>query len=149
MHHTLGNGEFDLFVKMAQPAVCASAILTPENAVAEMERLVTAAVSHRRPVYLAIPADCANAPLPVGTATVTPTPPAASDPETLAEAVEAMAEKLRRAKTAAILAGYLIPRLGCTAEALALVAASGPAFRHHVHGQDGPGRDPPPIHRHV
>ena len=74
MHHTLGNGEFDLFVKMTQPAVCASAILTPENAVAEMERLVTAAVTHRRPVYLAIPADCANAPLPEGTAAVTPTP---------------------------------------------------------------------------
>ena len=64
VHHTLGNGEFDLFMKMTQPAVCASAILTPENAVAEMERLVTAAVTHRRPVYLAIPADYANAPLP-------------------------------------------------------------------------------------
>ena len=39
-----------------------------------------------------------------------------------------MAEKLARAKTAAILAGYLIPRLGCTAEALALVEATGLPF---------------------
>jgi indolepyruvate decarboxylase len=31
VHHTLGNGEFDLFRKMAEPVVCASAILTPEN----------------------------------------------------------------------------------------------------------------------
>lgn len=128
VHHTLGNGEFDLFVKMTQPAVCASSILTPENTVAEMERLVTAAVTHRRPVYLAIPADYANAPLPEGTAPLSHSAAPASDPGTLAEAVDAIAEKLARAGTAAILAGYLIPRLGCTNEALALVEATGLPF---------------------
>jgi indolepyruvate decarboxylase len=128
VHHTLGNGEFDLFVKMAQPAVCASAILTPENAVTEMERLVAAAVSHRRPVYLGIPADCVNAPLPKGTAAVSHAPAPASDPEALKEAVEAITEKLARAKTAAILAGYLIPRLGLSSEALALVEAANLPF---------------------
>jgi indolepyruvate decarboxylase len=30
-HHTLGNGEFDFFRKMAEPVVCASAIMTPQN----------------------------------------------------------------------------------------------------------------------
>ncbi len=128
VHHTLGNGEFDLFMKMTQPAVCASAILTPENTAAEMERLVTAAVTHRRPVYLAIPADYANAPLPGGTAAVMPTPFPASNPATLAEAVDAMARKLAQAKTAAILAGYLITRLGCSAAALDLVEATGLPF---------------------
>lgn len=128
VHHTLGNGEFDLFVKMAQPAVCASAILTPENAVAETERLVAAAISHRRPVYLAIPADLVNLPLPGGRAAGSDAPAPAIDPETLREAVEAVAEKLARARTAAILAGYLIPRLGCTAEALALVEATNLPF---------------------
>jgi indolepyruvate decarboxylase len=128
VHHTLGNGEFDLFVKMAQPAVSASAILTPENGAAEMERLVAAAVSHRRPVYLGIPADCANARLLGGTAVVRPASAPASDPEALREAVETITEKLTRAKTAAILAGYLIPRLGCTAEALALVEATNLPF---------------------
>ncbi len=127
VHHTLGNGAFDLFMQMTQPAVCASAILTPENAVAEMARLVTAAVTHRRPVYLAIPADCANAPLP-GTDAVAPTPAPASDPETLEAAVNAMAEKLAQAKTAAILAGYLITRLGCSAAAQTLVEATGLPF---------------------
>jgi indolepyruvate decarboxylase len=127
VHHTLGNGEFDLFVKMAQPAVCAAAILTPENAAAEMERLINAAISHRRPVYVAIPADYAKAPL-VGTGTVTPVPAPASDPGALEEAVNASAEKLAKAKTAAILAGYLIPRLGCSAEAQGLVAATGLPF---------------------
>ena len=128
VHHTLGNGEFDLFVKMTQPAVCASAILTPENAVAEIERLVTAAISHRRPVYLAIPADVANAQVREETGAAPLPAPPASDPEALAEAVELMAEKLAKAKTAAILAGYLIPRLGCGASALALVEATGLPF---------------------
>jgi indolepyruvate decarboxylase len=125
VHHTLGNGEFDLFVKMTQPAVCASAILTPENAAAEMERLVAAAVNHRRPVYLGIPADCANAPLSDAAA---PLPAPASDPATLEDAVMAMADKLDRAQTAAILPGYLILRLGLAAEAAALVEAAGLPF---------------------
>jgi indolepyruvate decarboxylase len=128
VHHTLGNGEFDVFLKMARPAVCASAILTPENAVAEMERLVAAAVHHRRPVYVGIPADCATAPLPAGAPTLPPDAPPATDLEALSEAVEAILDKLARAKTAAILAGYLIPRLGCQREALALVEATGLPF---------------------
>lgn len=126
VHHTLGNGEFDLFAKMAQPAVCASAILTPENTASEMERLITAAVAHRRPVYLAIPADYANAPM--AAASVEPAPSSSSDPEVLAEAVYAMAEKLGQAKTTAILAGYLITRLGCGPAAAALVKATGLPF---------------------
>jgi indolepyruvate decarboxylase len=126
VHHTLGDGEFDLFVKMTQPAVCASSILTPENAVAEMERLVAAAISHRRPVYLAIPADHVNAPLQEGMKTNYQAP--ASDPNTLDEAVNAITEKLHRAETAAILAGYLILRLGYVQEATALVEASGLPF---------------------
>ncbi|MCL4504149.1 MAG: thiamine pyrophosphate-binding protein [Deltaproteobacteria bacterium] len=126
VHHTLGNGEFDLFVKMAQPAACATAILTPENAVSETERLVNAAITHRRPVYLAIPADYANAPL--AEANLEPMPITGSDPEILAEAVNAVAEKLAKAKTAAILAGYIITRLGCKAAAAALVEASNLPF---------------------
>src|SRR6516162_7299270 len=53
VHHTLGNGEFDLFHKMAEPLVCARAIMTPDNCVAETERLIAAAFYHRRPVYMA------------------------------------------------------------------------------------------------
>ena len=33
VHHSLGNGEFDQFMKMATPAVCAKTILTPENCI--------------------------------------------------------------------------------------------------------------------
>jgi indolepyruvate decarboxylase len=60
VHHTMGNGEFELFRKMAEPAVCASAIMTPQNVAYETERLIAEALYHRRPVYMAFPADFAN-----------------------------------------------------------------------------------------
>jgi indolepyruvate decarboxylase len=50
VHHTLDNGEFDLFRKMTEPAVCASAIMTPQNVAYETERLIAGALYHRRPV---------------------------------------------------------------------------------------------------
>ena len=40
VHHTLGNGEFDVFHRMAEPIVCASAIMTPQNVASETERLI-------------------------------------------------------------------------------------------------------------
>ena len=60
VHHTLGNGEFDFFRKMAEPVVCGSAIMTAQNVAAETERLIAAALYHRRPVYMAFPEDVAN-----------------------------------------------------------------------------------------
>jgi indolepyruvate decarboxylase len=63
VHHTLGNGEFDLFHRMAEPIVCASAAMTPQNAAAETERLIAVALYHRRPVYMAVPSDVANTPV--------------------------------------------------------------------------------------
>src|SRR5258707_13040455 len=60
VHHSLGNGEFDFFAKMAGPVVCARAIITPQNVVYETERLIADAFYHRRPVYIAIPSDVAD-----------------------------------------------------------------------------------------
>jgi indolepyruvate decarboxylase len=126
VHHTLGNGEFDLFHKMTEPVVCARAIMTPDNCVAETERLIAAALSHRRPVYMAFPADYANLPV------VASAPTAAVVPQTdqiaLEAAVAAIADALNAAKSACILPGILIPRCGLGAEATAVVEASGLPF---------------------
>ena len=123
VHHTLGNGEFDLFAKMAAPAVCASAVLTPENVVSEMARLVHEALYQRRPVYIAIPGDQALE-LPCGCEMAREIA-SKSDPETLADAVAAVSEKLRRAESAVVLAGYLLRRLNLSAKAREFVTASG------------------------
>jgi hypothetical protein len=44
--------------------VCASALMTPQNAASETERLIAEALYHRRPVYMAFPSDVADMPVP-------------------------------------------------------------------------------------
>ncbi|KAF8938788.1 hypothetical protein BGZ58_000165 [Dissophora ornata] len=127
VHHTLGNGEFDLFYNMAEPMVCARSILTPENCVAETERLIVAALQEHRPVYMGIPSDYANMPV-VGAKT--PSAPAIpkSDPATLSAAVAAIVDMLSGCKTACIVPGILISRCGLAVEAKAVVDASNLPF---------------------
>lgn len=109
VHHTLGNGEFDLFRTMADTVACASAILTPANAVAETERLIAEALYHRRPVYLAFPSDVVTKPVLAESARLTPP---SSDPDALAAAADAVVAALDAAPTACALPGLLIDRLG-------------------------------------
>ena len=125
VHHTLGNGEFDFFSKMADPVVCASAILTPQNAVYETERLIAEALYHRRPVYIAIPRDVADQEV-LGSAQ--PLDPPRSNPNNLKAATEAIVSVLDSAETACILPGWLVSRLGLQSQLQAFVDASGMPF---------------------
>jgi indolepyruvate decarboxylase len=141
VHHTLGNGEFDLFHRMAEPIVCASAIMTPQNAASETERLIAEALYHRRPVYMAIPSDVANAPL-LAAAPALNSP--SSDPESLAAAIDVVAAALTNAGQACVLPGLLLRRLGLRAAATKFVEASGLPFAtmfadKSVLGEDYPG----------
>src|SRR5690242_1811251 len=125
VHHTLGNGKFDLFGAMAESVVCASATMTPQNAVSETERLIAAALYHRRPVYMAFPSDVANMPV-LGAAL--PLSPPTSDPASLAPATDAVAAALNNARQACVLPGVLLRRLGLQAAAAAFVDATGLPF---------------------
>ncbi len=125
VHHTLGNGEFDLFYEMTAPAVCARTIITPQNCIAETERLIAAALYHRRPVYMAIPGDVANLPV-VGSGAPADEP--TSNSATLERAVNAIVEAVTSARTACVLPGVLIARLGLRREVENLIEASGLPF---------------------
>jgi indolepyruvate decarboxylase len=125
VHHTLGNGEFDFFRKMAEPVVCASAIMTPQNVAYETERLIGEAFYHRRPVYMAFPADCANQPV---VSHAYPLDPPASDTGTLNEASDAIIEILERAKAACVLPGLLAAQAAGRQAVQAFVDASGLPF---------------------
>ncbi len=126
VHHTLGEGEFDAFATMTAPVVCASAILTPENAACQIERCIEAALTRNRPVYLAIPQDYATKPL--AGELVCPPEALVSDPEILKAAVAAIAEKVDVAGSAVVLAGYLIARLGLRQVARDLIVRTGLPF---------------------
>jgi indolepyruvate decarboxylase len=121
MHHTLGNGEYDLFRRMTEPVVCASAVMTPQNVAYETERLIAEALFHRRPVYMAFPADYANQPV-LGSAE--PISAAESNREELEEATAAISVALDKARTACVLPGILIARCGLQAEMQAVIEAS-------------------------
>ncbi len=91
VHHTLGTGEYDLFRRMAEPVVVGHAVMTPQNVAYETERLIAEAFYHRRPVYMAFPADLANQPV---VSTAQPVPPPQSDPAMLEAATAAIVAAL-------------------------------------------------------
>ena len=125
MHHTLGNGEYDLFRRMSDPVVCASAVMTPQNAAFEIERLIHEALYHRRPVYMAFPADLADQPV-VGEAQPIPAP--RSNPDMLNAAADAIVAALDEASTACVLPGILVARTGLQAALRSMIDSSGLPF---------------------
>jgi indolepyruvate decarboxylase len=125
VHHALGNGEFDLFRKMAEPVVCASAIMTPQNVAYETERLIAEALYHCRPIYMTFPADLADQ---MVVSKAQPLDPPISDRETLKAAANAIIAAVGTASTACILPGLLTVRAGVREAVQSFVDASGLPF---------------------
>lgn len=61
LHHTLGNGDFEVFFKMGSMVTVAAANLTLENATTEIDRVIQAAFMKKRPGYIALPFDLIHA----------------------------------------------------------------------------------------
>jgi indolepyruvate decarboxylase len=125
LHHTLGNGDFEVFRKMAESVVCASAVMTPQNVAHETERLIHEAFYHLRPVYMGFPGDLASQPAlgdswPIGSTR--------SNPALLKKVVEAILSALEAAGAACILPGFLAARAGLRGPLQAFVEASGLPF---------------------
>ncbi|MCC4772185.1 alpha-keto acid decarboxylase family protein [Methanosarcina sp. DH2] len=123
VHHTLGNGEFDPFMTMATPVVCAKTMLTPENCIHEVERVIAAALEYRRPVYIAIPHNYVHENISPSPAPVNA--PVKSDPEVLEEVISTIINKLSNAKKACIMPGIFVDRFGLKDLTTAVVNASG------------------------
>lgn len=86
MHHTLMDGDYDVFRRVYEPLAAYTAWLTPENAAVEIPAALRIALEQRQPVYLAVCHDLAGRPIqPRGQAA--PAAPA-SPPAALQAAVE-------------------------------------------------------------
>jgi indolepyruvate decarboxylase len=106
LHHTFGDAELDQLRVPSELAACASTALTPDNAIAEPERVIDAAVRQRRPVYITIANDYADMPvigIPVKGAPLADLTIANSDPAELSAAVGAVREALAHASRPVIL----------------------------------------------
>lgn len=155
LHHSLGDGEFSRFFQLSAGAACASALLTPENVVAEMDRVIHAVLLERRPGYLALPADYAvmsvNASSTLNEAHSKRAPRKStfsfsstrtilkknskkgeikndlfySEPRELAAATKQIVQRLAVAKNPIILPAYTIGRYGLQKELQKLLKVSG------------------------
>ncbi|KAG2202492.1 hypothetical protein INT47_013108 [Mucor saturninus] len=61
LHHTLGNGDYDVFHKIGAMLTIASTKLTLENALTEIDRVIEAAFINKRPGYINVPIDLIDA----------------------------------------------------------------------------------------
>ena len=124
VHHTLGTGDFSMFAQMYEKVTAAQAYLTPENATAEIDRVLGICLLKKLPVYISLPMDVAThevaAPLDVFES-----PVLQSDRATLAQAVDASVTMLEKASKPVILADVGVERFYLQEELRDLLAATG------------------------
>src|SRR5215510_10021396 len=119
MHHTLADREKGNFCRMFAEVTAAQAQLTPENAVAEIDRLIVTAWRRKLPVYLELPSDISYLEIEV------PERPLKlemipSDQENLKACTEMILERLRAAKSPAFLLDLDAIRFGVAGEIMEL-----------------------------
>ncbi|EMX8465843.1 MULTISPECIES: alpha-keto acid decarboxylase family protein [Serratia] len=111
LHHSLGDGDFTHFARIAKEVSVAQANLTADNAAREIDRLIDAALLEHRPVYLMLPSDVAEAPLP-GKPAPLMLRQARLSRSALQAFIAAAREKLQSARQVSLLADFLADRFG-------------------------------------
>jgi indolepyruvate decarboxylase len=124
-HHTLGDGVYGNFVNLSASAACCHAVVSPENCVIEMERVIAEARRNNQPAYIAVPSDYARS--PIVTADVKPIM-ARSNTEALQKAMAAIAERITNAKSIVAFPAFTIARLGLQKQAQKAIEALGCPF---------------------
>ncbi|HEU0183086.1 MAG TPA: thiamine pyrophosphate-binding protein [Agromyces mariniharenae] len=111
-HHTLGDGDFGHFARMAAEVTATQAVLTAADATSQIDRVLVEVRDRRLPGYLMLPADVAETPVAPPSAPLEPHPPV-TDPAALEAFRRALAERMPRASRVAVLADILVHRLDC------------------------------------
>ncbi|CAI2493288.1 alpha-keto acid decarboxylase family protein [Serratia proteamaculans] len=111
LHHSLGDGDFGHFARMAKEVTVAQASLTADNAEAEIDRLLTIALFEHRPVYLLLPSEVAEASLASRPAPLMLRQAHCSQ-VSLQAFIMAAREMLLPAKRVSLLADFLAERFG-------------------------------------
>ena len=111
MHHTVGDGDFRHFVRIASELCAAHAVLTADNACKEIDRVIREMHSASRPGYLMLLADVAKMPAIRPENALTKTTHNA-DPALLEAFRQAVQQRLSGVKRIALLADYLAQRFG-------------------------------------
>ncbi|MBB6672496.1 alpha-keto acid decarboxylase family protein [Cohnella nanjingensis] len=110
MHHTLLDGNYDVFRNVYAHLSAYTAVLTPENAAIEIPAAIRAAKQTRKPVYLVVAIDLVTRPIVLGAAPAAA--PAATNPAALQAAIDHIQRMLNTADRAVLLADMLTLRFG-------------------------------------
>jgi indolepyruvate decarboxylase len=127
MHHSYGDGNLEQFCSYHKVSVCASAYLTPENAVDEIEKVIIEAATRRMPVYIDIPEDYALMPVvgkPKHGVPFDQVPTFTSDKNQLASDLSKIRQRIESADYTIILVSFTIERYGLKKELEELLKAT-------------------------
>ena len=124
-HHNLGDTRYDRFQAISASACCVSAVLTPDNCIAELERVIREALRQSMPAYIAISE--VNGLMPVIGEPVPGIPLGQikrqrSDPTELAAAVDAIVARIAAARNPVATITTLAARYGVAGTAAEFVA---------------------------
>ncbi|KAB2451856.1 alpha-keto acid decarboxylase family protein [Bacillus sp. CH126_4D] len=109
VHHTLGDGKFDHFSNMYREITVAQSKLTAEHGAEEIDRVLRACWSEKRPVHIQLPIDVYNKPLNKPTEPILHKP-ILSNIETLDKMLLHATSKINSAKKPVILADFEVDR---------------------------------------
>lgn len=125
LHHKVRD--FDTQLKVFEHLTEAATVLdNPQTAAREIDRVLSAAVRHKRPVYIELPRDMVNAPIPwpASGAAHSARPSPEPDPIALREAVAEALARVNAAERPVILADIELQRFGLQDELMRLVEGS-------------------------
>lgn len=121
LHHSLGDGDFEHFLRMSREITCAQANLMPATACWEIDRVLSEVRQHKRPGYILMTTDVARFPAEPPIAPL-PEFSGGSSPRALALFAEAAA-RLIGDQQLTVLADFLVHRLHAVSELEGLLAA--------------------------
>ncbi|MDA1041624.1 MAG: thiamine pyrophosphate-binding protein [Planctomycetota bacterium] len=123
-HHNLGDTVYDRFQVLSAAAACVSAVLTPDNCVDELERVIREALRRSMPAYLVISEVNGGQPvlgMPVSGKPLSAIKRQHSVPEELEAAVATIVARLAAAERPVAVLTHLVSRYGVREQALALI----------------------------
>lgn len=121
VHHSLGDGVFNHFIKMVEPVTVARAEITPENAASEIDRVIRLVLKKQRPGYLLLSPDVAKMPIYPATTQLKDTDEDITSQTALADFKEALTQYIEGKETT-LIADLMVHRLGLQSQLKALIA---------------------------
>lgn len=123
-HHNLGDTMYNRFQALSAEAACVSAVLTPDNCIEEVERVIREALRRSMPAYLVISEVCGGQPVlgsPVNGQPLSAVKRQHSVPQELEAAVATILARLTAAQHPVAVLTHLVSRYGVRDLALELI----------------------------